>query len=545
MSRNPFGYRSTGYNSSDNYIVSNICYNNIRIGIEGWRIETTRIEKNTLFNSRFGIEIKNVFRSPGFNEICNNHIYNTSTGIDVTGAGNNIIAENFCEKSSTGISIWSDNNTLIENQCTNNSGAGIHLMVSSYNVIENTIFTGNGDGLMSDSSDNNLYRNNIFDFNGGGMYADHSSFNQIENNSFNNNAGRGLWFNYGFGNRIENNTFLNNIYGMNLASHCENFTIINNTFSYNDADNNPESDRAYGIYIQSGTGNHLEKNTITYNSIGIYFSNEDSIDNILVDNKIANNTQAGMNATRNTYFLVNATQNDWGDESGPYHPTKNPEGKGNAVTDNVEFDPWLGKQEKKEEDGEEDNEELDIIPFLIIGGILSISSLGYALSKETIRVSIFSAGVVPLYSKLEKNDILEQSNRSDIYTFILTNPGVNYTRLRNSLPMGGGTLLHHLAILEREGWIRSKKNSGRRIYHPGRNGGHKMFSEPPVPPSPHQENILAYLKQNGPASLKELELQCGLKQTTVSYNIRRLVQEGMVLGSGEKRGAVFRIAEET
>lgn len=31
----------------------------------------------------------------------------------------------------------------------------------------------------------------------------------------------------------------------------------------------------------------------------------------------------------------------WGDASGPYHPTLNPDGTGNAVTDHVMFDPWL------------------------------------------------------------------------------------------------------------------------------------------------------------------------------------------------------------
>ncbi|MBE0430551.1 MAG: hypothetical protein IBX67_01860 [Dehalococcoidia bacterium] len=40
-------------------------------------------------------------------------------------------------------------------------------------------------------------------------------------------------------------------------------------------------------------------------------------------------------------FTVDATFNWWGDASGPYHATLNPGGTGNAVSDNVEFDPWL------------------------------------------------------------------------------------------------------------------------------------------------------------------------------------------------------------
>jgi parallel beta-helix repeat protein len=38
---------------------------------------------------------------------------------------------------------------------------------------------------------------------------------------------------------------------------------------------------------------------------------------------------------------VDAEYNWWGDSSGPYHPTGNPSGQGGAVSDYVDFDPWL------------------------------------------------------------------------------------------------------------------------------------------------------------------------------------------------------------
>lgn len=42
-----------------------------------------------------------------------------------------------------------------------------------------------------------------------------------------------------------------------------------------------------------------------------------------------------------TAIQVNALHNWWGDPSGPYHPTTNPGGLGNSVSDNVLYDPWL------------------------------------------------------------------------------------------------------------------------------------------------------------------------------------------------------------
>jgi len=38
---------------------------------------------------------------------------------------------------------------------------------------------------------------------------------------------------------------------------------------------------------------------------------------------------------------LNATCNWWGDGSGPHHPTANPDGKGNDVSDKVVFTPWV------------------------------------------------------------------------------------------------------------------------------------------------------------------------------------------------------------
>lgn len=37
---------------------------------------------------------------------------------------------------------------------------------------------------------------------------------------------------------------------------------------------------------------------------------------------------------------VQAAANWWGDPSGPYHPTRNPDGLGDSVSDDVEFEPW-------------------------------------------------------------------------------------------------------------------------------------------------------------------------------------------------------------
>jgi len=48
-----------------------------------------------------------------------------------------------------------------------------------------------------------------------------------------------------------------------------------------------------------------------------------------------------MNCTASS-FTMDAKMNWWGSQSGPYHPTINPDGSGDNVSDNVDFMPWLG-----------------------------------------------------------------------------------------------------------------------------------------------------------------------------------------------------------
>jgi hypothetical protein len=59
----------------------------------------------------------------------------------------------------------------------------------------------------------------------------------------------------------------------------------------------------------------------------------------LAGNHILQNVFGVRNGS--TRAFVDARMTWWGDASGPYHPTLNPQGKGNAVSDRVLFVPWL------------------------------------------------------------------------------------------------------------------------------------------------------------------------------------------------------------
>jgi len=59
-------------------------------------------------------------------------------------------------------------------------------------------------------------------------------------------------------------------------------------------------------------------------------------------NNIAGNDLSGVHNA--AIEEVDATNNWWGDASGPYNESTNPDGKGDGVSDNVDYSPWLNAE---------------------------------------------------------------------------------------------------------------------------------------------------------------------------------------------------------
>lgn len=105
---------------------------------------------------------------------------------------------------------------------------------------------------------------------------------------------------------ISNSSLTDNYFGIKLGEDC-NDTIISNVILSN----------YVGIRVEEGSANvSIHQSIITMNEFsGITIGFKGPV--------------------------VNATNNFWGHATGPFHPTNNPEGQGDNVTDDVIFDPWM------------------------------------------------------------------------------------------------------------------------------------------------------------------------------------------------------------
>jgi len=155
---------------------------------------------------------------------------------------------------------------------------------------------------------------------------------------------------------ISANTCLDNCYGIYLdgigGSHSN--TLNGNTANQNsecgiyldNSSNNTLTDNAvsgngeYGINLDGSNNNTLTGNRVTGNKIGVEIDGSVDASTISINfNSIYTNTNYGV--SNQAAATVNATNNWWGDASGPTH-AENPAGTGDRVSDNVNYAPWLG-----------------------------------------------------------------------------------------------------------------------------------------------------------------------------------------------------------
>ena len=93
---------------------------------------------------------------------------------------------------------------------------------------------------------------------------------------------------------------------------------------------NTISSNSYGIYVSTNASTFITRNHIYNNSIGVFY--EQGKEHTIRFNNIYGNSKFGVDASPDA--SVNATQNFWGDRSGPHHESLNPHGKGNPVGGN-------------------------------------------------------------------------------------------------------------------------------------------------------------------------------------------------------------------
>ncbi|MEM0466146.1 MAG: winged helix-turn-helix transcriptional regulator [Candidatus Thermoplasmatota archaeon] len=166
---------------------------------------------------------------------------------------------------------------------------------------------------------------------------------------------------------------------------------------------------------------------------------------------------------------------------------------------------------------------------------LGLLALGFIALTETGKYKFLALLIVfiPLYTRIQKEDVLDQFVRGQIYGFIKTNPGVHYNQIRRKIDVKNGTLSYHLWVLEKTELIKSRREGLRyRAFYPT---AMKFPKEERFRLTELQIQIVNLIQQNPGIHQKEIARVLHQKPQTINYNIKILAQADIIQVSKKGR----------
>lgn len=163
---------------------------------------------------------------------------------------------------------------------------------------------------------------------------------------------------------------------------------------------------------------------------------------------------------------------------------------------------------------------------LVAGGVSAFAALAIA-RRETARFAALAA-VLPLYTRLARQDVLDHATRERVHAAIVSEPGVNYSKLKRGTGLAAGVLVHHLRTLERHGLVRTRREGALRRYWAA---GAEV---PPPPALTAAEARVVDALRGGAVTQRAVADALGVTQQGASFHLRNLERKGLVAARFEE-----------
>jgi predicted transcriptional regulator/PKD repeat protein len=163
--------------------------------------------------------------------------------------------------------------------------------------------------------------------------------------------------------------------------------------------------------------------------------------------------------------------------------------------------------------------------IILFGGLGTLSFFILMFLTEAGKYR-FLLLLIPLYTKLKKDEILDHFTRGKINGYIMANPGDHFNSIKKALRLSDGSFAHHIRILEKEGIIKSTRDGTHRRFYP---------AEMPIPENgstlkKSQLLIIEKIKEAPGISQKDIATLLGVSSPTVNYHLKELLKREIIRG---------------
>lgn len=139
-----------------------------------------------------------------------------------------------------------------------------------------------------------------------------------------------------------------------------------------------------------------------------------------------------------------------------------------------------------------------------------------------------------LYSRLEEGALLENPTRSNIYSIIKANPGINARQIHRLSTASWGTVVHHLHKLAAGGYVAARTHGRAKCYYENHGKWDSFQEQLAVLTGAKTQAIADAIARVPGRDQGQIVARTGFSQSTVSYHILKLEKAGLV--SKEREG---------
>lgn len=156
------------------------------------------------------------------------------------------------------------------------------------------------------------------------------------------------------------------------------------------------------------------------------------------------------------------------------------------------------------------------------------AAAGAAWYTRAWRYAKYLPGLLPLYSRIQPDELLDHPKRQRIYELVDATPGIHLSQMARELDVPWGTLVHHLRKLEKGDLITSEDKSGKRCFFlPGQVTGAQRDILPALE-NETARRIAEFYADNPGASQNEAANALDHSPALISWHLSKLEEAGVV-----------------
>jgi predicted transcriptional regulator len=148
--------------------------------------------------------------------------------------------------------------------------------------------------------------------------------------------------------------------------------------------------------------------------------------------------------------------------------------------------------------------------------------------QNVLGIGIGRLFMAPLFSRIDKDELLDNEARDLLVTLVDENPGIGLKEISERAGLGWGTTVYHMSRLESAGFVASLKNGQHRHFFKNGHPAALMKKHVAVLRNETAGNMARFLLATPGSTQTTIAKRLGLGAPTVTKYVKRMESQGLV-----------------